>query len=84
VLGTRYAKVVQGWSAGDHVAVNSWSDLGNPPGVALFRTTVSGWPGGFLSNEDVLGVSDPSYATCFAGVSCSSSPDSMATITVLA
>jgi hypothetical protein len=51
-------KVLKFWAAGDEVATNSWASLGNPPGVSLFRSSVSGWPAGFFTNEDGIGLDD--------------------------
>ena len=41
------------WHAGDRVATNSFP-FGDPPGITLFRSTVTNFPIGFLSNEDAI------------------------------
>lgn len=41
------------WEAGDRVATNS-EPFGNPDGTALFRSTVTNFPIGFLTNEDAI------------------------------
>lgn len=60
-----------GWEEGDNVHTNSLCNRGpnssffcstfdvpNPPGVSLFRSSVSSFPSGFLSNEDVIAFLD--------------------------
>jgi hypothetical protein len=43
------------WAAGDTVATNTQASGGvNPPGSTLYRTTVSNFPIGFLTNEDAI------------------------------
>jgi hypothetical protein len=52
------------WNAGDQVATHSLGlnngPLGNPPGVSLFRSSVSNHLT-FLADEDVIGVNDQSW-----------------------
>jgi hypothetical protein len=43
------------WAAGDTVSTNTQASGGlNPPGSTLYRTTVSNFPMGFLTNEDAI------------------------------
>lgn len=42
------------WDAGDQVATNTNAGLGNPPGSSFFRSGVSNFPLGFLTNEDAI------------------------------
>jgi hypothetical protein len=43
------------WAAGDTVATNTQASGGvNPPGVTLYRTTVTNFPLGFLTDEDAI------------------------------
>jgi hypothetical protein len=42
------------WSAGNRVATNTEAGLGNPPGSSFFRSTVTNFPIGFLTNEDAI------------------------------
>ena len=46
--------VLLSWDVGDRVFTNSLKETGNPDGVSLFRSTVSNFPVGFLTNEDVI------------------------------
>lgn len=62
---------VTSWEEGDNVFTNSLCsrgpsqdfscstfDVPNPTGVSLFRSAVSSFPSGFLTNEDVIAFSD--------------------------
>jgi len=42
------------WDSGDNVFTNSLAGTGNPDGSTLFRSSVSNFPIGFLTNEDVI------------------------------
>jgi hypothetical protein len=42
------------WNAGDRVATNTLAGLGNPPGGSFFRSQVTNFPLGFLTNEDAI------------------------------
>jgi len=42
------------WNAGHRVAANTLAGLGNPPGSSFFRSTVTNFPIGFLTNEDAI------------------------------
>lgn len=55
---TGHNQVLKSWKAGDLVATSTWAGLGNPPGAALFRSSVDGLPFTFLTNEDVIGYND--------------------------
>ncbi len=46
--------LLTGWSRGDVVHTNSLSGQPEPPGVSPFRTQVTTFPLGFLTNEDVV------------------------------
>lgn len=45
---------LQAWNAGDRVATNSLGGGANPDNSSLFRSSVTGFPIGFLTNEDVI------------------------------
>ncbi len=49
---------LEAWAAGQRVFTNSLAGTGNPDGVSLFRSSVSGFPIGFLTNEDVIAFRD--------------------------
>jgi hypothetical protein len=43
------------WAVGDTVATNTLASSGvNPPNVTLYRTQVTNFPAGFLTNEDAI------------------------------
>jgi hypothetical protein len=42
------------WNAGHRVATNTLAGLGNPPGSSFFRSAVTNFPIGFLTNEDAI------------------------------
>jgi len=50
------------WHAGDRVATNSFP-FGNPPGVTLFRSSVTNFPIGFLTNEDAIAYGAGGFTT---------------------
>ena len=52
-----------GWEAGDTVYTNSLGDTPNPPGTFLYRSTVSGFPLTFLTNEDYIAFADRNQPT---------------------
>jgi hypothetical protein len=51
------------WKAGDRVATNTLAGLGNPPGASFFRSSVSNFPIGFLTNEDAIAYGPAGVAT---------------------
>jgi hypothetical protein len=52
------SSALTGWEAGDQVFTNSLGGTPNPPGSSLFRSTVSNFPIGFLTNEDFIAFAD--------------------------
>jgi len=50
------------WHTGDRVATNSFP-FGDPPGVTLFRSTVTNFPIGFLTNEDAIAYGTGGFKT---------------------
>jgi hypothetical protein len=50
------------WHAGDRVATNSFP-FGDPPGVTLFRSSVTNFPIGFLTNEDPIAYGAGGFTT---------------------
>jgi hypothetical protein len=53
------------WKADSQVATTTAAGLGNPPGIALFRSSVDTQPipGSPLTHEDVIGYDDPTAGT---------------------
>jgi hypothetical protein len=47
-----------GWDPGERVYTNSLGGTPNPPGTTMFRTAVSAFPMGWLSNEDYIALTD--------------------------
>jgi hypothetical protein len=77
--------VLQVWSAGDQVAISSFTSLGNPPDNSVFRSNVSGLPTSFLTNEDMLGVDDTTCSPSQPIQTACPTPqaDSAATVTAM-
>jgi hypothetical protein len=46
------------WAVGDSVHTNSLGGTPNPPGASLYRSGVTHFPMGFLTNEDVIAFED--------------------------
>jgi hypothetical protein len=58
---TGHSKILKLWNAGDRVATATWAGFGNPPGSALFRSSVDNFPQTFLTNEDVIGCDQTTF-----------------------
>ncbi len=52
LVGNHWA--LRTWDVNDRVFTNSLSGTPNPPSVSLYRSSVSNFPMGFLTNEDVI------------------------------
>jgi hypothetical protein len=53
-----FSSAVRSWRNGDRVYTNSLEGTPNPPGSTLFRSSVTHFPMGFLTNEDVIAFED--------------------------
>ncbi|MFN2398851.1 MAG: hypothetical protein ABR543_09480 [Gemmatimonadaceae bacterium] len=54
IILTGTNSVLLAWNSGHRVFTNSLAGTGNAPGISLFRSSVNGFPLGFLTNEDVI------------------------------
>ena len=55
---TGYHPALRSWLPGDQVHTNSLGGTPNPTGSTLFRSGVSHFPMGYLTNEDVIAFAD--------------------------
>jgi hypothetical protein len=55
---TGYHRALRDWQPRDEVYTNSLGGTPNPAGSTLFRSAVSHFPMGFLTNEDVIAFAD--------------------------
>jgi hypothetical protein len=77
-------KVLESWSSGDQVAINTWAGLGDPPAGSPFRSSVAGLAASFFTDEDVIGIEDD---TCFyapTGFTCNPLPSPYGSATITA